>query len=251
MSPADAEPPGRPTPCRPLRRDAERNRQKILSAAAEVIAERGLDATLDDVARQAGVGVGTVYRRFRGKEALAEALFDERLGTLAAIAEHALADPDPWAGLVHYLEQAAELLTGDLGLRQILTSATLRHGQASHARARMEPVVTRLVERAQAAGAVRADLRATDIPLTLFMIAAVADYTRPVRPATWRRYLALFLDSLPAGRAAPTTLPEPALSPAEMEQALRSGPGRQRPGPVAWSASERDTGRRGIEPVPD
>ena len=175
---------------------------KILSAAAEVIAERGLDATLDDVARQAGVGVGTVYRRFPGKEALAEALFDERLGTLAAIAEHALADPDPWAGLVRYLEQAAEL-------------------------------------------------RVTDIPLTLFMIAAVADYARPVRPATWRRYLALFLDSLPAGRAAPTTLPEPALSPAEMEQALRSGPGRQRPGPVAWPASGRDTGRRGIEPVPD
>ena len=67
------------------------------------------------------------------------------------------------------------------------------------------------------------------IALTLFMIAAVADYARPVRPATWRRYLALFLDSLPAGRAAPTTLPEPALSPAEMEQALRSGPARQRP----------------------
>ena len=229
MSPADAEPAGQQAPCRPLRRDAERNRQKILSAAAEVIAERGLDATLDDVARQAGVGVGTVYRRFPGKEALAEALFDERLGTLATIAERALADPDPWAGLVRYLEQAAELLTTDLGLRQILTSATLRHGQASQARARMEPVVTRLVERAQAAGAVRADLRATDIPLTLFMIAAVADYARPVRPATWRRYLALFLDSLPPGRAAPTTLPEPALSPAEMEQALRSGPARQRP----------------------
>ena len=147
MSPADSESAGGRTPCRPLRRDAERNRQKILSAAAEVIAERGLDATLDDVARQAGVGVGTVYRRFPGKEALAEALFDERLGTLAAIAEHALADPDPWAGLVRYLEQAAELLTADLGLRQILTSATLRHGQASQARARMEPVDTRLVDK--------------------------------------------------------------------------------------------------------
>ena len=120
----------------------------------------------------------------------------------------------------------AELLAGDLGLRQILTSATLRHEQACQARARMEPVVTRLVERAQAAGAVRADLRPTDVPLTLFMIAAVADYARPVRPATWRRFLALFLDSLPPGRAATTALPEPALSPAEMEQALRAGPTR-------------------------
>jgi len=120
----------------------------------------------------------------------------------------------------------AELLAGDLGLRQILTSATLRHEQACQARARMEPVVTRLVERAHAAGAVRADLRPTDVPLTLFMIAAVADYARPVRPATWRRFLALFLDSLPPGRAATTALPEPALSPAEMEQALRAGPTR-------------------------
>jgi AcrR family transcriptional regulator len=229
MSTGDAEPAGRRTPCRPLRRDAERNRQKILSAAAEVIAERGLEATLDDVARQAGLGVGTVYRRFPSKEALAEALFDERLGTLAAIADDALADPDPWTGLVRYLEQAAELLTADLGLRQILTSATLRHEQACQARARMEPVVTRLVERAQAAGAMRADLRPTDIPLTLFMIAAVADYARPVQPATWRRYLALFLDSLPPRRAGTMTLPEPALSPAEMEQALRSGSAGRHP----------------------
>src|SRR6185437_10153390 len=97
-------------PARPLRRDAERNRQAILRAAAEVIGERGLEASLDDVARRAGVGVGTVYRRFPGKEALTEALFEERLDALVAIAEQALAEPDPRSGLHTYLERAAELL---------------------------------------------------------------------------------------------------------------------------------------------
>src|SRR5205809_6714083 len=71
---------------RPLRRDAERNRQRILAAAAEVFHERGLEVSLDEIARHAGVGVGTVYRRFRTKEELVEALFMDRLEMIAAIA---------------------------------------------------------------------------------------------------------------------------------------------------------------------
>jgi AcrR family transcriptional regulator len=209
---------------RPLRRDAERNRQRILRAASEVLAERGLDATLDDVARKAGVGVGTVYRRFPGKEALIGALFDEQLGSLVAIGERALAEPDPWTGLVDYLEAAAGLLTADRGLRQILMFTAFGCDQAARARARLQPVVTRLVSRAQEAAAVRADLRATDVPFIVFMLAAAADYARPVRSATWRRYLALLLDSLPPARDSTTALPEPPLSPAEMQSAMQCGP---------------------------
>jgi AcrR family transcriptional regulator len=92
--------PGRAVAGRPLRRDAARNRQRILRAAAEVFTEHGLQASLDDVARHAGVGVGTVYRRFPDKEALAEALFEERLAALVGLAEQALAEPDAWVGLV-------------------------------------------------------------------------------------------------------------------------------------------------------
>src|SRR5581483_435879 len=95
---------------RPLRKDAERNRQRILRAAADVFTARGFEATLDDVAHHAGVGVGTVYRRFPNKEALAEALFHERLDGLVRLAERALAEPDAWQGLVRFLEQAGELL---------------------------------------------------------------------------------------------------------------------------------------------
>jgi AcrR family transcriptional regulator len=211
---------------RPLRRDAERNRQAILRAAAEVISERGLDASLDDVARRAGVGIGTVYRHFPGKEALAEAIFEESLIALVGIAERSLTEPDPWVGLVTYIERAAELLSADRGLRQILMFATFGRDQASQARALLQPAVTRLVERAQVAGVLRADVQSTDIPLAVIMLSAAADYTRPVRPQTWRRYLALILDAMSVSRAMPSSLPESALTPDEMELALQSGRGR-------------------------
>ena len=209
-------------PARPLRRDAERNRLRILRAAAQVFTEQGLRATLDDVADRAGVGVGTVYRRFPDKEALVEALFTERLDAVVGFAEQALAEPDPWAGLVSFLEQAAGLIAGDRGLRQILMFASYGRNRVDQARARMLPVVSAMVERAQAAGQVRADLRPTDIPLTLFMLSSTSEYALHVRPEIWRRYLALVLDALRPSRATATDLPEPALTPDEMVQAMRS-----------------------------
>src|ERR1700722_5589931 len=97
---------------RPLRRDAARNRQRVLKAASEVFTERGLDVSLDEVARHAGVGVGTVYRRFRTKEDLVEALFVERIEAVAALAEDAAEAPDPWSGLASFLGEAAAVLAG-------------------------------------------------------------------------------------------------------------------------------------------
>jgi len=209
---------------RPLRKDAERNRLRILQAAAEVFTERGLHATLDEVAERAGVGVGTVYRRFPDKETLVEALFTERLDAVVGFAERALADPDPWAGLVSFLEQAAGLIAGDRGLRQILMFATYGHDRVNQARARMLPVVSAMVERAQRAGAVRADLRPTDIPFIEFMLGWAAEYAGGVRPEIWRRYLALMLDALRPERAGVTELPEPALAPDELVQVMRTAP---------------------------
>ena len=217
-----AETPATPA-TRPLRKDAERNRQRILQAAAEVFTEKGLRATLDDVADRAGVGVGTVYRRFPDKEALVEALFTDRLDTVVGYAEQALAEPDPWTGLAFFLERAATVIAGDRGLRQILMYATYGHDRAEQARTRMQPVVTKVVERAQAAGVLRADLHPTDIPLLEFMLSASAEYAMHVRPEIWRRYLALMLDALRPDRAGTTELPEPALSPEEMVQAMRTG----------------------------
>src|ERR1700761_4755874 len=93
---------------RPLRKDAERNRQRVLDAARELFAERGLGVSLDDIARHAGVGVGTVYRRFPDKEQLIDALFEERIGEMLSAAGESLEMPDPWLALVRFLERALE-----------------------------------------------------------------------------------------------------------------------------------------------
>jgi AcrR family transcriptional regulator len=211
-------------PGRLLRADAERNRQRILAAAAELFTERGLEPSLDDVARHAGVGVGTVYRRFPDKASLADALFDERIDALIALAEQAQAEPDAWAALVSFLERAVEMLASDRGLRQILLFAAQGHDRVMCARDRMRPAIGSLLERAQADGQVRADLAATDVPIIEFMLVAVAEYARQVRPAVWRRYLALILDALRPASASGRPLPEPELSADEMVEVMRSNP---------------------------
>jgi AcrR family transcriptional regulator len=219
---------GGPLPERLLRRDAERNRQRILRAAADVFTERGFEATLDEVARRAGVGVGTVYRRFPDKTSLAGALFEERIDALVEMAERAQEEPDAWTGLVRFLEHSAEMLAGDRGLRQILLYAVHGHDRVTYARDQMRPAVDRLLKRAQADGQVRADLAATDIPIIEFMIAATAEYTRCVRPDVWRRYLALILDALRPARDDVTPLPEPELTPGEVVRTLNSNPVTQK-----------------------
>ena len=227
-------------PERPLRKDAERNRRRILAAAGEVFTERGLEATLDDVARHAGVGVGTVYRRFPDKAALADALFEERIDILVELATKAYGADDPWAGLAGFMEAAAEMLSTDKGLRQILMFAPYGHKRVGYARSRMRPAIGKLVERAQAAGMGRPDLGATDIPVLEFMLGATAEYARDVRPDLWRRYLALMLDALRPSRSGYTELPVPELSLDELATAMRNNPlSGARPPSVRPSGPER------------
>jgi AcrR family transcriptional regulator len=207
---------------RPLRRDAERNRQRILHAAAEVFTQRGLDATLDDVARQAGVGVGTVYRRFPDKETLVGELFQDRIDAMVAVAEQACTAADPWQGLVSFIEYAAATMAGDLGLRQLMMFATYGKDRVAYAREQMRPVVGRLVERAQAQGTLRADFSATDVPLLAFVLASAAEYAGSVKPDIWRRYLGLIIDGMRASRDGVSALPVPALTPMEIERSMRA-----------------------------
>jgi AcrR family transcriptional regulator len=190
----------------------------------------GLEVSLDEVARHAGVGVATVYRRFGTKEELVAALFEDRIDACAAIAERAGADADPWTGLVTFMEKMAEMLAGDVGLRQMLMFATYGRDRVTYARQRNFPVVARLVERAQAAGQVRPDLRPTDIPFLVFVLTEAAVLARPARPDIWRRYLALVIDGLRPDRAGVTPLPVPALLPEEMESTLRQHAPRPRAG---------------------
>ncbi len=194
-----------PASDRPLRRDAERNRLRILQAAREVFADRGFDATLDKIAAHAGVGVGTVYRRFPDKDTLIDALFEERIGEVAAVGQRALSASDPWEGLVDFLQQASAMRARDRGLRQALLSRGAH--KTERAREKLIPIVIELVARAQQAGALRADLDPLDLPLIDMMVSAVADLTREVSPELWQRALTIIIDGLATTRQTPTPLP--------------------------------------------
>lgn len=212
------------TTTRPLRADALRNRAKILAAAREVFAERGLQATLDDIAHHAGLGTGTVYRRFRDREALVEALFEERLSETAALAERCLADPDPWQGFVTMLADTCTSMARDRGLRQVMTCNAYGQTLVANARARVAPLMAQLIRRAQASGQLRPEVGPEDVPVVFLMIGAVADFAGSGQTDLWRRYFALLLDGLRVQPAAGTALP-PALD----EDATAEAMSRWRP----------------------
>jgi AcrR family transcriptional regulator len=184
---------------RPLRRDAERNRQRILTAAAEVFADRGLDVSLDDIAKHAGLGVGTVYRRFPTKELLVEALFEDHVDTLAEMAESVVYAENSWDGLVTVLTGVCARQAGNQGLREILMSSTYGQGCAARARARLMPAIEKGLRRAQDDGYLRPDIQPVDMVLIEFMIGGVAEYTKQ-NPDAWPRYLQIVLDGLRARR---------------------------------------------------
>lgn len=200
---------------RPLRRDAELNRQRILAAARLVFARRGLAATLDDVAVEAGVGVGTVYRRFPTRASLADELFTDTFDGLCAYAEQCAVRPDPGAALLAFLEYAGEQFVASRGLREVAHATGTGCAQVECVLERLTPVVAGLVERAVAAGDLRPDVSWTDVPVILEMLGAVADFGHDVAPELWRRYLGILLDGLHAPGSAgrrPGAFPVPPLS---------------------------------------
>jgi AcrR family transcriptional regulator len=207
---------------RPLRRDAERNRLRILAAAREAFAEEGLSVTLDEIARRAGVGVGTVYRRFPDKEQLIDALFIDRMEEFRALAEECMTAEDPWEGLVTFLERATEQHACDRGFKEVALSGT--HGLARVARARqlMFPIVNKLVERAQADGSLRPDVATTDMPLLQLMLGSLSECTRDVDPEVWRRFLGIITDGLRTSRSQPSGLQHGALTPEQTQSTMRS-----------------------------
>jgi len=205
---------------RPLRRDAERNRQRILAAARVLFAAHGIDVGLDDIAHHAGVGVGTVYRRFPDRETLIDELLEEKIAAVEALAREALEADDPWAGFVRFFEGLQELHAANRALKQALLVPTCGRERLAAARSRIEPLVAELVARAQASGGLRADLRSEDFPLLVEMVAVVGEATHEADPALWRRYARLILDGLATSRAAPGDLGAEALDREHLVDAL-------------------------------
>jgi AcrR family transcriptional regulator len=183
---------------RPLRADAERNRRLLLDAARALFAERGLNVSLDDIARHAGVGVGTAYRRFGSREALIDALYDEQVGQIVTLAEEALALEDPWEGLVSFLERALALQAANRGFKELMLSSQEGRDHVAAIRKQMRPLGAQLIRRAKEAGALREDFAPQDMPLIQMMISAVVDVSAPLDYPLWRRYLNLVLDGMRA-----------------------------------------------------
>jgi len=186
---------------RPLRRDAERNRQLILSAAKGLIARRGLDVSLDEVAKEAGLGVGTVYRRFPHRDALIDALFDDMVNAIKRIAEESVALPRAWDGLAHFMTAMLESQAQDKGLRDAALAQQKHLGEqgtekSQAVRELVQPMLYALVERAKLEGDLRTDVAATDIGVLLITAVNLAEFTTPVAPENWRRQLTIILDGL-------------------------------------------------------
>lgn len=205
---------------RPLRKDAARNRERLLAAARELFASQGLDVTLNGIAHHAGVGVGTAYRRFANKEEIIDALFEEGLQDIAEVANQALANPDAWAGLVMFLERSLHLQFGDRGLNQIMNNTALGRDRVGDARERIAPLIHRLVERAKEQGAVRPDLDQSDLIFVQLGLSAIMESSRGIEPELYTRYLAMFLDGIRTDRSFFLPLPVGALTADETHRAM-------------------------------
>jgi AcrR family transcriptional regulator len=203
---------------RQLRTDAERNRERIIEAATAAFARGGLDVPLEDVAEHAGVGIGTLYRRFSGREELIGACFERRLAEYADAAEEALAARDGWTAFASYVERICAMQAADRGLADVLTRSLPNAKKLEEHRSRSYELSVQLIQRAQAEGSLRADVVAEDLALLLMANAGVIGVTHGAASGAWRRFLAIFLDGLRNEGA--TTLPPPP-TPRQMMRAMR------------------------------
>ncbi len=204
-------------PPQALRRDARANRDRILAAARECFATDGVDAPVEAIAQRAGVGMGTLYRRFPTKDDLVEAVIEESLDAVVAAAEAALAEVDPWTGFAGFLERVLEIHAENRALREMLAGTA--HGAArERMRKRVRPLTRELIRRAQEDGSLRADFAPEDMPLVFLTGGRVLEAARGVAPELWRRYLGLLLDGLRAEGATP--LPRGPLTPTQMNRLL-------------------------------
>jgi AcrR family transcriptional regulator len=204
------------TPDTPLRADARRNRDQILVAAREIFAERGADVAMEEIARRASVGVGTLYRRFADREALIRAVFRETFQLVADETRAALAEePTAWAALMRIMRQSAWLHVSVQANSQLVTTVVKGDPDTSRMRDQVLDMLDEVVRRAQEEGSLRLDVGVGDLAL-LFMsvvkqphnLTAEAAGVAPVRA------LAIMMDGLRA--PAPGELPGRPLTRADL-----------------------------------
>jgi AcrR family transcriptional regulator len=179
---------------RPLRADARRNREAVLKAAKAVLAKSGPEAQMDDIARKAKVGVGTVYRHFPTKEALVSELVRRKFARFVANAREGLEEADPWEAVAGVLRANAAVMAGDAAVREMVLRTPNAWSFAVAEREELREGGDRLVRRAQEAGVLRPDFVVDDIPMIMCGVSSTM-----ASPAfDWRRHLELVLDGLRA-----------------------------------------------------
>ena len=180
----------------PLRRDAERNRQLLLRTAYELMASQGLDVSYEDIARAAGTGMGTMYRRFPQRQDLLNALFSEHVDMVTDLAEQASRYDDAWAGLTWFLERQLEVEARRRGVGELLRGRSQATELVRRAHDRMTPLVAGLVDRAVRAGQLPAGATPADFAAVHVMVGSVMDASRRNSPRLWRRALRIALAGL-------------------------------------------------------
>jgi AcrR family transcriptional regulator len=204
----------RETRARPLRADAQLNRDRILNAAAKLFAERGLSVPLEEIAGHAGVGVATLYRRFPTRAHLAAAAFERNISQYTDAVDRALANPRPWDGFRALVFEACELQASDASLRDLLTTAFPASSAIERRINEAVEKVKELIARAQDEGSLRPDVVVADVVVMLLANAGVLKATGEAAPDAWRRFAALMLDAF-------RVRPDAPLPPAPPEQQLR------------------------------
>jgi AcrR family transcriptional regulator len=208
------------TKAKPLRRDAQRNRDLLVAAARRAFAARGLDVPLEDIAKEAGVSIGTLYNRFPTRGALVEAALAGKVAGMVARAETAATMADPWDGFAWFLARCCETQAADRGYNELCVRVLPDTPEIDRLKARGHELVQVIVDRAQQAGQLRADFHDGDLAFVLWSTTTVIDATASTSPEAWRRYLAFLLDGLRASAAHP--LPGPPLSQDEVADAMRT-----------------------------
>jgi AcrR family transcriptional regulator len=192
-------------PLRPLRADAARNRTRILEAARTAFAESGLDVGVEEIARRAGVGKGTLYRRFPTKEALVRAIFEDFLDDVERLVEQVSGTPDAGEAFVFFLGECARRQATNQGFLDVVAQRLGAAALTPEQRRRFLTAMAKPLRRAQEAGGVRADLVPEDVQMIFRMLGAT---TRPASDGTpmddhWPRYIGLVADALRPEAATP------------------------------------------------
>jgi AcrR family transcriptional regulator len=201
-SPTPTSPAAPDVPERAQRADARRNRERVLDAARTCMARAGIDAQIEEIARTAGVGVGTVYRHFPAKDDLVEALAQARFERLAELARAALASEDAGAAFDSFMRAAACIQSEDRALSEVLTSRPETMSAAA-GRVDMLALVGELMQRGKRAGTIRKDADPQDVPM--LMCALAGTYRNP--HASPERYIGIVLDGLRASADGRAKLP--------------------------------------------